>query len=154
MNSTQEGAVDASSVSTGRMKKTRVHQQPPAPTKGTTKIPPRSYRGRQLTRSAAGDGFPRQKLSRPGVRANTCSVSQLNVSLAYRVRSRTRCLRQCKSERSLGIYSRVRPGHRRTQMAMMAGRPAVRENIWELSACMSSGFSEDVEPPPQFVADV
>ena len=39
-------------------------------------------------------------------------------------------------------------------MAMMAGRPAVRENIWELSACMLSGFSEDVEPPPQFVADV
>ena len=39
-------------------------------------------------------------------------------------------------------------------MAMMAGGPAVEENKWGLSVCMPSGFPEDVEPPPQSVADV
>ena len=39
-------------------------------------------------------------------------------------------------------------------MVMMAGGPAVEENKGELSACMSSGFPEDVEPPPQSVAYV
>ena len=39
-------------------------------------------------------------------------------------------------------------------MAMMAGGPAVEENKGELSVRMMSGFSEDVEPPPQSVADV
>ena len=39
-------------------------------------------------------------------------------------------------------------------MAMMAGGPAVEDIKRELSVCMLSGFPEDVEPPPQSVADV
>ena len=39
-------------------------------------------------------------------------------------------------------------------MTTMAGRPAVEDNKGELSACMTSGFPEAVEPPPQSVADV
>ena len=39
-------------------------------------------------------------------------------------------------------------------MAIMAGGPAVEENKREVSARMPSGFPEDVEPPPQSVADV
>ena len=39
-------------------------------------------------------------------------------------------------------------------MALMAGGPAAEENKGELSVRMPSGFSEDVEPPPQSVADV
>ena len=39
-------------------------------------------------------------------------------------------------------------------MAMMAGGPAVEENKGESNVCMPSGFQEDVEPPPQSVADV
>ena len=39
-------------------------------------------------------------------------------------------------------------------MAMIAGGPAVEENKGKLSVCMPSDFPEDVEPPPQFVADV
>ena len=38
-------------------------------------------------------------------------------------------------------------------MAMMAGEPAVEDNKGELSVCMPNGFPEDVEPPPQSVAD-
>ena len=38
-------------------------------------------------------------------------------------------------------------------MAMMAGGPAAEENKGELSVRMPSGFPEDVEPPPQSVAD-
>ena len=37
-------------------------------------------------------------------------------------------------------------------MAMMAGGPM--ENKGELNECMPSGFSADVEPPPQSAADV
>ena len=39
-------------------------------------------------------------------------------------------------------------------MAMMAGAPAAEENKGELSVRMPSGFPEDVEPPPQSVADI
>ena len=39
-------------------------------------------------------------------------------------------------------------------MAMLVGGPAVEETKPELSVCMPSGFPEDVEPPPQSVADV
>ena len=39
-------------------------------------------------------------------------------------------------------------------MAMMAGGPAVEENKGESNVCMPSYISEDVEPPPQSVADV
>ena len=39
-------------------------------------------------------------------------------------------------------------------MAMMAGGPAVEDNQGKLRVCMPSGFPEDVEPPPQSVADV
>ena len=39
-------------------------------------------------------------------------------------------------------------------MAMMAGGPAAEENKGESNVCMPSGFPEDVEPPPQSVADV
>ena len=39
-------------------------------------------------------------------------------------------------------------------IAMMAGGPAMEENEGELSVRMPSGFPEDVEPPPQSVADV
>ena len=38
-------------------------------------------------------------------------------------------------------------------MAMMAGRPAVEEIKGKLSVRMPSGFPEDVESPPQSVAD-
>ena len=38
-------------------------------------------------------------------------------------------------------------------MAMMAESLAVEENKGELSVRMPSGFPEDVEPPPQSVAD-
>ena len=37
---------------------------------------------------------------------------------------------------------------------MVAGKPAVEENKRKLSVCMPSGLPEDVEPPPQSVADV
>ena len=39
-------------------------------------------------------------------------------------------------------------------MTMMAGGPAVGQNIRESNVCMPSGFPEDIEPPPQSVADV
>ena len=39
-------------------------------------------------------------------------------------------------------------------MVMMAGGPVVEDNKRELRVCMPSGFPEDVEPPPQSVADV
>ena len=39
-------------------------------------------------------------------------------------------------------------------MAMMAGGPVAEENKGESNVCMPSSFSEDVEPPPQSVADV
>ena len=39
-------------------------------------------------------------------------------------------------------------------MAMMAGGPAAEENTGESNVCMPSGFPEDVEPPPQSMADV
>ena len=39
-------------------------------------------------------------------------------------------------------------------MAMMAGAPPADENKGELSVCMPNGFPEDVEPPPQSVADI
>ena len=39
-------------------------------------------------------------------------------------------------------------------MAMMAGGPAAEENKGESDVCMQSGCPEDVEPPPQPVADV
>ena len=39
-------------------------------------------------------------------------------------------------------------------MAMMAGGPAVEDNKGKLRVCMLSVFPEDVEPPPQSVADV
>ena len=39
-------------------------------------------------------------------------------------------------------------------MAMLVGGPAVEETKPELSVCMPSSFPEDVEPPPQSVADV
>ena len=39
-------------------------------------------------------------------------------------------------------------------MAMMAGGPAAEENKGEFSVRMPSGFSEDVEAPPQSVADI
>ena len=39
-------------------------------------------------------------------------------------------------------------------MVMMSGGPAVGDNKEKLSVCMPSGFLEDVEPPPQSVADV
>ena len=39
-------------------------------------------------------------------------------------------------------------------MAMMAGGPAAEANKGESNECMPSGFPEDVEPPPQSVADV
>ena len=39
-------------------------------------------------------------------------------------------------------------------MAMMAGGPAAGENKGELSVRMPNGFPEDVEPPPQSVADI
>ena len=39
-------------------------------------------------------------------------------------------------------------------MAMMTGGPAAEENTGESNMCMTSGFPEDVEPPPQSVADV
>ena len=37
---------------------------------------------------------------------------------------------------------------------MIVGGPAAEENKVELSVRMPSGFPEDVEPPPQSVADV
>ena len=39
-------------------------------------------------------------------------------------------------------------------MAMMAEGPAVEENKEVSNVCTPSGFPEDVEPPPQSVADV
>ena len=39
-------------------------------------------------------------------------------------------------------------------MAMMVGGPAAEENTGESNVCIPSGFQEDVEPPPQSVADV
>ena len=83
MDSSQRGAVDVSSFLVGpkqsrrwiRLKGGRwtpsrsrqggpkaaqTHQQPPAPTTGTAKVPPRSCRAGQLTSSVAGDGYPRQ----------------------------------------------------------------------------------------------
>ena len=39
-------------------------------------------------------------------------------------------------------------------MAMMAGGPDAEENKGELSVRMPSCLPEDVEPPPQSVADV
>ena len=37
---------------------------------------------------------------------------------------------------------------------MTAGGPALEDNKGELCVCMPSGFPEDVEPPPQSVANV
>ena len=39
-------------------------------------------------------------------------------------------------------------------MTMMPGGPVVEDNKGELCVCTPSGFPEDVEPPPQSVADV
>ena len=39
-------------------------------------------------------------------------------------------------------------------MAIMARGPAAEENKGEVSVRMPGGFPEDVEPPPQSVADV
>ena len=39
-------------------------------------------------------------------------------------------------------------------MAMMTGGPAAEENKGESNACIPRVFPEDVEPPPQSVADV
>ena len=39
-------------------------------------------------------------------------------------------------------------------MAMMAGGPAVEENKGGSNVCMPSGFPEDVQPPPQSVAQI
>ena len=42
------------------LKTRQAHQQPPAPTKGTTSIPPPSYRGGEHTNSVARDGYRRR----------------------------------------------------------------------------------------------
>ena len=39
-------------------------------------------------------------------------------------------------------------------MAMVAGGSAVEDNKGESNVCMPSGFPEDVEPPPQSIANV
>ena len=52
------GAVDASSVLVGTAITAQMNQQPPAPTKGTEKVSPRSCRVRQLRSPVAGDGYP------------------------------------------------------------------------------------------------
>ena len=39
-------------------------------------------------------------------------------------------------------------------MAMMAGGPAVEDNIGDLRVWLPSGFPQDVEPPPQSSAYV
>ena len=65
----------------GGPKAARAHLQPPAPTKGTAKIPPWSCRGGQHTNSAAGDGSPREYGARPGVRINAWRDNLLRSSI-------------------------------------------------------------------------
>ena len=140
MDSSQGGAVDACSAPSGRVEAAQTHQQPPAPTKGTAKVPPQS-----------------------------CRVGKLPPTVMGRTRGQNQRL-QGESAQRQRVIEDVMPAavQKWTEfgsilentswttedaMAMMAGGRAAEENTGESNLFLPSDFPEDVEPPPQSVAD-
>ena len=121
----------------------QAHQHPPAPTKRTAMIPPRSFRGRQPTSLVTGDGYPQQQGAGSGVRANACRVNLLNVG----VRSRSYV---CGSAKWTEFASILESTSWTTEdaMALMGRRTCCG------SVCMPSGFPKYIEPPPHSVAEM
>ena len=152
VDSSQGGAVDASSVPAGRAEIRRISNL--------------WHRPRERRRTPPGP-----------VREGSTRAQQLGrlpPTVRCRPRVQSQCLENKSAQRQLGIQREVEDAMSAEMqkwtgfgsilestswttedaMVMMAEGPAAKENKGELSVCMPSGFPGDVEPPPQSVTDV
>ena len=149
MDSSQGGAVDASSIPAGRAK-----SEPGASTASGTD------QGNGEDTPAVLSGRAAHELG---------SWGRIPLTVTGRTRSQIQRLQDKSSQRQRVIkdamsaavqkwteFGSIRANTSWTTedaMAMMAGGSAVEDNIGESNVCMPSGCPEDVEPPPQSVAD-
>ena len=150
MDSSQGGAVDASSVPTGRAESGSEASAASGTDQGNGEDPPAVLSGR-----AAHELSSWGRLS-PTVMGRTRGQCQRLQD------DSARCQRVIEDAMSAVVQKWTEFGSilaniswtTEDAMAMMAGGPAVEENKRESNVCMPRGFQEDVEPPPQSVADV
>ena len=150
MDSSQGGAVDASSVPAWRADSDSGASAASGTDQGNGDDPPAVLSGRAANELSSWGWLP------PTVRGWTRGQSQ---RLQGESAQRQRAIEDAMSaavQKWAEFGSILESTSRTTEdaMTMMAGGPAVEENIGELSVCMPSGFPEDGEPPPQSIADV
>ena len=150
MDSSQGGAVDASSVPAGRAKNGSDASAASSTDQGNGEGPPAVPSGR-----AAHDLSSWGRLSPTEMGRTRGQNQRLQDESAQR---------QCVIEDAMAAavqkwteFGSILANTSWTTedaMAMMAGGLAAEESTGESNVCMPSGFPEDVEPPPQSVADV
>ena len=152
VNSSQGGAVDASSVLAGRAEIRRISNL--------------WHRPRERQRTPPGP-----------VREGSTRAQQLGrlpPTVTCRTRGQSQCLENKSAQHQLGIQREVENAMSAAMqkwtgfgsilentswttedaMVMITEGPAAKKNKGELSVCMPSGFPGDVEPPPQSVSDL
>ena len=136
----QGGSEGSSSVPAGRAESARAQHQPPTPAKGAVRTPPRSCRAGQGGRTR---GQSQRQEGGPVVHQVSTDEETADALLAAAYEWST----------NPGSILNRTSWRTEDEVVLMAGRPALK-NIGGLSVCMPSGFPEDVELPPQSVADV
>ena len=150
MNSSQEGAMDASSVPAGRAESCSDASAASGTDQGNDKGPPAVLSGKAADELSSWGRLP------PTVMGRTRGQSQ---RLRDEFSQRQRVIEEAMSAAvqkwtEFGSILANISWTTEDATAVMAGGPAAEEHTGESNVCMPSGFPEDVEPPPQSVADV
>ena len=150
MDSSQGGAVDASSVPAGRAESGSDASATSGTDQGNGEGPPTVLSGRAAHELSRWGRLP------PTVMGRTRGQSQrLQDESAQRQRVIENAMSAAVQKwTEFGSILTNTSWTTEDATAMMAGGPAAEENTGESNVCMPSGFPEDVEPPPQSVADV
>ena len=174
MDSSQGGAVDASSILAGRAEKVETMDSSQGGAMDASSVPAgRAEIG--LDASAASGTDEGNDEGSPVVLSGRAahelsSWGRLPPTVMGRTRGQSQCLQDESAQRQHVIEDAMSAAVQRwtefgstlantswtteDAMAMMGGGPAAEENTGESNVCMPSVFPEDVEPPPQSVADV
>ena len=174
MDSSQGGAVDASSVPAGRAETVETVDSSQGGAVDGSSVPAERAEIDSGTSAASGtdqgngDDPPAVLSMRAAHKLS--NWGRLPLTVRGRTRGQSQCLQsenarlQCAIEdaMSAAVQKWTESGSilegiswtTEDTMAMIAGAPAVEENKEEMSVCMPSGFPEDVEPRPQLVANV
>ena len=149
-DSSQGGTMDASSVPAGRAESGSGASAASGTDQGNGEDPPAVLSGREAHELSSWGRLP------PTVMGRTRGQSQ---RLQDESAQRQRVIEDAMSVTvqkwtEFGSILENTSWTTEDAMSMMAGGPAVEDYKGELRVCMPSGFPEDVEPPPQSVADV